>query len=479
MAEMLKDKAEEIKKERTMWIKWAITIAVTILFCMLPAGEVYTPEIKKFMAITVFTLLVFIFELMPVIIISVMIPLLFVIFKVGTAQQAFSGWSNDAVLMMLSALVLVGCFKRTNLTKRILFGAMAKLGGSLNALIFGVVVVAIGCVYVGIPFGSILLICMLAFMQDIGVKKGSNMGALLMFVTFLAYNSIGLMLTYDPMFAMFMNFAQKIGATIGIDPSHYNVTFYEYAFHNLIFIPEFFIYVFLAKKIFKPETEYEFSGEYFTKRYKELGEMNTIEKKTFVPIITLFLLYATQGKTGLTVAQCNMIVTAIFFLPGLSIAKFDDLKGIDYGPVFFCAGSLAIGTLANSCGAGKLLADIVAGIVAGDPFVNAGSSYMVAYILNLLLTPMAVCAVMGSSLVQIAFNLGVDPIPMAYAFVQGLNNVLLPHEGAVYLMFFGFGFWKMKQFMKVFTMKAVVTLVYLVVIAVPYWLFLGLYTLPV
>ena len=47
---------------KNMLIKWIVLIAVAVIIMVIPANELYTPEIKKFIAITVSAILWIAFE---------------------------------------------------------------------------------------------------------------------------------------------------------------------------------------------------------------------------------------------------------------------------------------------------------------------------------------------------------------------------------------------------------------------------------
>ena len=96
-----------------------------------------------------------------------------------------------------------------------------------------------------------------------------------------------------------------------------------------------------------------------------------------------------------------------------------------------------------------------------------------AVILNLVLTPLAAEAGFVPTVVQIANDLGVNPYGFLYVFRQGLNEVILPHEWALILIFFSYGLIQMKDFIKFFSSKMVLNLLYVLLLAVPYWKLIG------
>ena len=80
----------------------------------------------------------------------------------------------------------------------------------------------------------------------------------------------------------------------------------------------------------------------------------------------------------------------------------------------------------------------------------------------------------GVPLTNIALSLGIEPYAILYAFNFGLDQVLFPYEYAIYLIYFSFGMLTMKDFIKFFGTKMVLSIIFLLVCVVPYWMVIGL-----
>ena len=78
-------------------------------------------------------------------------------------------------------------------------------------------------------------------------------------------------------------------------------------------------------------------------------------------------------------------------------------------------------------------------------------------------------------LTTLAMELGINPIPVMYAFAYGLEQYIFPYEYAVLLFFYATGWIELKHIMLVFAVRFVVTLVMLFALAIPYWKALGLF----
>lgn len=90
------------------------------------------------------------------------------------------------------------------------------------------------------------------------------------------------------------------------------------------------------------------------------------------------------------------------------------------------------------------------------------------------MTPAAEMAAFGVPFAQIALDCGVGIYPMIYAFFQGGSNLLLPYEAAMWLVCYGFGLIKLKDFIWIMALKMVFDFAFLMLVGVPYWNLIGI-----
>ncbi len=109
-----------------------------------------------------------------------------------------------------------------------------------------------------------------------------------------------------------------------------------------------------------------------------------------------------------------------------------------------------------------------------QPMALIAMVWSIATGFNFLLTPYAEMATLTVPIVQITTDMGINPYPVILAFYQGLDQVVMPYESFPYLYLFSFGIVAMKDFMKFFGIKLVLNLIYILCLAVPYWMVIGL-----
>ena len=128
--------AENIMKKSTL-LKWGICFALLIMCMLIPVGELFTPICRRFVAVTVFCIMLLAFDLLDSMFIGLLLPMLWVVTGCATFAQAMSGWASSYPLMFISTFVLAKVLERIGLLKRIGYHVITLCGGSFNKTIFG------------------------------------------------------------------------------------------------------------------------------------------------------------------------------------------------------------------------------------------------------------------------------------------------------------------------------------------------------
>ena len=101
--------------------------------------------------------------------------------------------------------------------------------------------------------------------------------------------------------------------------------------------------------------------------------------------------------------------------------------------------------------------------------------FLVGMVANFLLTPLATLATLTGPFTQIGMDLGLSANVVAYSLIYGADQYLFPYEYAVLLYFYSSGYMRLQQIMLIMGLRAMLTLVFLVAVAVPYWQLLGIF----
>ena len=130
-------------------------------------------------------------------------------------------------------------------------------------------------------------------------------------------------------------------------------------------------------------------------------------------------------------------------------------------------------------GIGKIIAAMALPYLEGQSFyVFYLFVWVLFFLMNFLMTPLAMMAAFTQPLTEIAISLGINPMTLYYIIQNGCDQVVLPYEYALYLIFFSFGMVRVSDFAKLMSIKVVVNFAIVFGLLIPYWNLIGLIPLP-
>lgn len=455
-----------IKLDTKKKLFWLITLLIPLCILLTPLTDTFTRPIKLFLAITVCAILMFAFELMDNFVPAILLPIGYTLCGVVPSSVAFSPWTSSIPWMMVGSLVLINCVERVGLLKRAAYYVILKTGGSYRGVIYGFMLAgiiinlilpgALTIPLIALSYGICIALNLGRSKTSAGIMIGAAIAAML--PAYISYNPIG------------------IGIIMGLanDAFGIELSWIQNFLHNLIFIPWCFIMAYVTTKLFKPDIPFQ-GKTYFEQEYHNLGKTSLAEKKAAVIVILLAIFLVTDSLHHLDKNWGWIFAAVSIFFPGLNIGIKEDIEKLNFSLVVFVASCLTIGTVSGAIGIGQIISAMVM------PYMQSSSSivliaivWLIAASFNFLLTPLAEMAALTVPMLQITLDMGISPYPVIYAFQQGLDQIIFPYEYFNYLFLFSFGLIASKDFMKFFAVKMGLNFIFVLAIAVPYWLLIGL-----
>lgn len=460
------------KKNISTIIKWIISILIPIIIYMIPGSESYTPAIKGFLAVTFWGIFCMATEIIPSTLAAMMLPVFYILFKVATPAQAFAPWTSSVVWIAVGGIIIANILMTSGFAKRIALYTILKGGSTFTGTLIGITVAGIIInPFVPSVMGKLAIMVPVAIgvCQALDLEAKSKGASAVMLAAFLGIASPRLgFLTGDGGILMMMN--------IVADITKVNVSWTEYAYHNLL-LSLLFTAISIAIVIIalKPEKNME-NKEVIVTRYQELGPMTKNEKKVAMLLIITIISLVTDSIHKIDPAWIFMVISAITFLPGINLMDDEKLGKLNYKILLFVAGCMAIGIVAGASGAGRWIADLFFPLVAGlSPLMTTITVWFLGVLLNFFLTPLAAMASFTGPVTEICIQAGINPLPVIYAFLNGLDQYLLPYEFAGLLFVYSYGYISMKNLLIILGIRMAFSGVFIALIAYPYWNFIGLF----
>ncbi|EFL49505.1 sodium/sulphate symporter [Solidesulfovibrio fructosivorans JJ]] len=187
-------------------------------------------------------------------------------------------------------------------------------------------------------------------------------------------------------------------------------------------------------------------------------------------MLATLLLLATDKLHGISAGIVLIVITFVTFLPGVRLMDGQRFSKINFAPLFFIMGCMAIG----SAGGALKVTDWIAQIALpyfhglGDNMAG-GAAYFLGLAANFLLTPLAATTTMTSPLAELGRQMHGDARALYFAFQYGLDNYIFPYEYAVLLYFFSSGYILSKDMFKVLAVRVVLAGLFVTFLAMPFW----------
>jgi len=442
-----------------------MTFALPLVILLIPTNELFSPQIRLYLAITFFAIITFIFGNINQTAVAILLPVAYVVIAQAPAAAVFSPWSTYIPWFIIGGLFLANVMERTNLLKRIAYNSILLTGASYNGIIWGLALAGV-ILYLLIPGNTVFPLAALAY----GLCKALNLevGKETAGITMAA--SIAALL--PGWFIFNANYGLLTGLGKGV-AGDVNLTWIQYLMYNSANILFYAFMFWIITKMFKPSVPIN-AKEYFKVQLEKLGKMSVDEKKVLIMSVMLFAFLLTTQYHKVEAGWGFIIFPMLLYFPGFNVATNDDLKNVNYGMAIFTAACMGIGTTAGALGLGKVVAAVIMPVLAGKGIMFIfGSVYAMIFSLNFLMTPLAIMSAFTLPLTEIAMSFGINPAAW-YMFIQiAIDAIVLPYEYVLYLIFFSFGIVKLSDFVKFQATKSVLTIVFFFVVLIPFWRIIG------
>ncbi|NLT94691.1 MAG: SLC13 family permease, partial [Clostridia bacterium] len=295
-----------VDKKKTIY--WVITIALPLLVMLIPTNEVFTPVIRNFLAITLCAILLFAFEILPQIIPSLLLPVMYVVIKIAPAEAVFGPWATNIPWMFMGGILLANCLESIGLLRRIAYWSIIKTGGTYNGILYGIFLAGL-ILNLLVPGQGVIPLAAFTYgiCMALGLGKSKESAGIMLTGAFSAL--LPLFFFYNPNFVVITSAAAPVKAV--------ELTWFKYLYHNLPNIPWALFCVFLISKVFKPSKPIDVK-DYIKEEYKKLGPISVAEKKAIFVTLLLVAFLLTGGLHGINIGWGFVFAAIMLYLPGIN-----------------------------------------------------------------------------------------------------------------------------------------------------------------
>ena len=452
--------------------KWMGTFITLIIIWVMSQKYNLDYKTSMFFIITIFAVLLWCFSLIPDAITGLLLPVLYVIFKVSSPNVAFKSWTSTIPWLVLAAMLMSTMLNETGVARRIAIWSIAKFGKTFATILLGITLAGIIITpFIPSVIAKVVIfnIITMGLIETLGYKPKSLEATLLTMAGFFVISTFRLgFATGDSGIIIGLNYAQQV--------TGHTLTWMQYLIHNL---PYIFFYTFGSLGVLilftkNAEPLKKEKRELLEKKYLDLGKIKDKEKMAFIMMGFALLFMSTESIHKINSAWILVVLSSLFFIPKINLLNTDSLKKINFLSLLFIVGAMSIGSVASETQAINIIKDFLQPFFTGSTFSVITASYISGILLNFLLTPLAAMSSFTMPLIQLGLENGINPYVMTYIFQVSLDQYLLPYEFAGLLLVYTSGYVSLKILVKILVVRMFLGLVILLGIAYPWWNILGI-----
>lgn len=464
---------------RITHLKWLLSL-------LIPAGAYFAvqtavqadpslnPHLPMFFAITLWAITVWATDILPAVPSAAAMTFLYLLCNVAPAPVIFGAWGAFLPWICFGARILSEALEQTGLTRRLALQLMHLVGATFTRIVVSLMTVGMFMAFL-LPDIMCRVIIFVAIahglVMALELDPKSRISSAIIMAGFCSATSPGYgFLTGTEMSLIAMD---QIKSIITIP------TWGEYALANLPFIILYCCFsIFMCVKII-PGKEHipheDHLKEVVAERLRDMGPMTTQEWKLLILMICAITGLLTSKWHGLNGYFLYALIAICCYLPWIGLASFENVRKLNVGFLVFIVACLGMGSVAVHLGAAKWFASLVVPLIDGlSPIWLVLSSYLSAVAVNFMLTPLAAVSALSLPWAEIAQHVNMNPLPMLYSFLYGLDQYIFPYEYALYMYIFSTGYITPKHMFKGLGLRILFVAVILMLLQVPYWKLIGL-----
>ena len=448
-----------------------IVVPLLVWFSPLPL-EATT---KHGLAITSFMIIAWITEAMEYALTGLIGCYLYWALKVVSFDVAFSGFANDTPWFLFGAALFGAMATKSGLARRIAFTVMQQVGTTYSRILLGLIVTNFLLTFV-VPSGIARVVIMaaiaLGLIEAFGVGPGSNIGrGMFLIITYAA----GI---FDK---MIIAGAASITARGGIEKfGGVEVLWSKWFF---AYLPCDIITILIAWRLtlwLYPPEKAGLSREagYIDTELQKMGSWRLLEKRTALLMSIAILLWLTDFIHHVSPSIIGLGIGLLAVVPGLGILNTDDLKRVNYLPVFFTATAVSMGEVLVKTKGLDVLTNVMFAWM--EPLLtNIWSStvvlYWTAFIYHLFLA--SEISMLGTSiplLMSFAKTHGLDPLAVGMIWTFAAGGKIFAYQSTVLVVGYSYGYFRGIDLVRIGLWLTVVESLLLLLLVPFFWPLMGI-----
>ena len=402
----------------------------------------------------------------------------FLFWALGVVQfgVAFSGFANATTWFLFGATLIGIVATKSGLARRLAYYVVLRVGTTYPRILLGLIVTDFLLTLVvpsGIARIAILAAIALGLVEAFRLQPGSNVArGIFLIITYTAA-LFDKMIIAGASSITARGFIESVGG-VDVKWSQWFVAFLPCDIVTIVAAWLLTLWLFPPEKI-----ELKGGEKFLREELRNLGKLSTMEVRAAILLASATLLWMTDFIHHISSAKIGLGIGLAALLPYFGILRTDDLKKINYLPVFFVASALG---MANVLIATKSL-DFLTNIVFAwmqplmtNVFTSTAVLYWTAFVYHIFLS--SDIAMLGTSmpmLMNFAKTHNLNPLSLGMIWTFGSAGKIFVYQSAVLIVGYSYGYFNGRDLLRIGLLLTLVEFVVILLIVPLYWPMIGIH----
>jgi sodium-dependent dicarboxylate transporter 2/3/5 len=389
---------------------------------------------------------------------------------------AFSGFANDTPWFLFAALLLGRIASKSGLARRLAYSVMLRVGSTYSRILLGLIMTDFILTFI-VPSGlarvAILATISLALIEAFQARKGSNIARGMFLIMTYTGN------LFDKMILAGAGSITAAGAMAKF--GNVEVLWGQWLF---AFLPCSLITVLIAWRLtlwlYPPEQAVLTGGtEFFRDELARMGPWSWLEKKAALLVGAAILLWVTDFAHHLPPAMIALGVGLFALLPPVGILDEDDMRNVNYMPVFFVAAAISMGNVLEATkGLDVLTTTFLTRIepFLGNIFSTTVIMYWTGFIYHFFLA--SEISMLGTSMplvMQFAKQHDMNALMLGLLWTFSAGGKLFAYQSGVLVLGYSYGYFDARDLVRIGALLTLAEFFILLLLVPFYWPLIGIY----
>ncbi len=430
---------------------------------------------KHALAITIFMIVAWITEALPHAVTGIIGCYLFWVLKVVGFEAAFSGFADQTPWFLFGAGLIGMMATKSGLARRLAYMVMANVGAGYSRLLLGFILSSFLLTFL-VPSGIACVIIMAAVavgvMDVFGLGRGSNVGRGIFVTLTCTAGTFDKMVIAGASSILGRGMIEKITG-IQVYWSQWLLAFFPCAVVTIFFTWRLVIWIYPPEK-----QSLEGGAKFLRELLAKMGPWNRDEKRSLFLMLIGIALWSTDLIHHISPAVIGIGIGLLATVPGVGVLDQEDLKRLNYLPVFFTAAAISMGNVLVQTKAlnamTAIMFDWMRPLIT-NVYSVALIPYWTAFCYHIFLgNELSMLATSMPPLLNFAKSSGIHPLPIALVWAFAAGGKIFVYQSGVMVAGYSYGYFKATDLLRVGFCLTVVESVVLLLIVPFYWPLIGI-----